>query len=103
MSRNGDKQAYPVLGAAEWISLAAAPTFAIMAVLTGTLGGGPPDTFCSAAHRASPLSGMVLMYLLMSAFHSASWLKLISSRRRAILPSRPWAKFGRNLSKTSAP
>jgi hypothetical protein len=81
MSRNGDKQAYPVLGAAEWISLAAAPTFAIMAVLTGTLGGGPPDTFCSAAHRASPLSGMVLMYLLMSAFHSASWLKLISRRR----------------------
>ena len=81
MSRNGDKQAYPVLGAAEWISLAAAPTFAIMAVLTGALGGGAPDTFCSAAHRASPLSGMVLMYLLMSAFHSASWLKLISRRR----------------------
>jgi hypothetical protein len=88
MSRNGDKQAYPVLGAAEWISLAAAPTFAIMAVLTGTLGGGSPDTFCSAAHRASPLSGMVLMYLLMSAFDSASWL---DPRQRVVtknLPSR---------------
>jgi hypothetical protein len=30
---------------------------------------------------ASALTGMVPMYLLMSAFHSAPWLKLISSRR----------------------
>jgi hypothetical protein len=69
------------LGAAGWLSLAAAPTFAIMALLTGVLGGGPPDMLCSAAQDASPLSGMVPMYLLMSAFHSAPWLKLISSRR----------------------
>src|SRR6202163_4136679 len=69
------------LGAADWLCLAAAPTFAIMALLTGVLGGGPPDTLCSAAQDASPLSGMVPMYLLMSAFHSAPWLKLISSRR----------------------
>jgi hypothetical protein len=91
------------LGAAGWLSLAAAPTFAIMALLTSVLGGGPPDMFCSAAHEASPLSGMVPMYLLMSAFHSVPWLKLISSRRTTILLSRPWAKLGRNLSKTSAP
>ena len=58
----------------------ATPTFAIMALLTG-LGGSPPDMLCSAAQDASPLSGMVPMYLLMSAFHSAPWLKLISSRR----------------------
>jgi hypothetical protein len=88
--------------AADWISLAAAPTFAIMALLTGVPGGGPPDMLCAAAHDASPLSGMVPMYLLMSAFHSAPWLKLISSRRRTILLSRPWARLGRNLSKTSA-
>jgi hypothetical protein len=69
------------LGAADRLSLAAAPTFAIMALLTGVLGGGPLDALCSAAHDASPLSGMVLMYLLMSAFHSAPWLKLISSRQ----------------------
>jgi hypothetical protein len=30
---------------------------------------------------ASPLGGMVPMYLLMSAFHLAPWLKLISRRR----------------------
>jgi hypothetical protein len=69
------------LGAADWLCLAAAPTFAIMALLTGVLGNGPPDMLCSAAQDASPLSGMVPMYLLMSAFHSAPWLKLISSRR----------------------
>ena len=69
------------LGAADWLCLAAAPTFAIMALLTAVLGGGPPDMLCSAAQDASPLSGMVPMYLLMSAFHLAPWLKLISSRR----------------------
>jgi hypothetical protein len=90
-------------GAADWLCLAAAPTFAIMALLTGVLGGGTPDMLCSAAHEASRLSGMVPMYVLMSALHSAPWLKLISSRRRMIPLSRPWAKPGRNLSKTSAP
>ena len=83
MNRNEDKQAYPVRNAAEWISLAAAPTFAIMALVTSPFGGGPPDMLCSAAHGVSPLSGMAPMYLLMSAFHSAPWLKLILRRRSA--------------------
>jgi hypothetical protein len=64
------------IGAADFLYLAAAPTFAIMALLTAALGGGSPDALCGA----SPLSGMLLMYLLMSAFHLAPWLKLISSR-----------------------
>jgi hypothetical protein len=69
------------LGAANFLCLAAAPTFATMALLTGVLGGGPQDMLCSAAPDASPLSGMVPMYVLMSAFHSTPWLRLISSRR----------------------
>jgi len=69
------------LGAADWVCLAAAPTFAIMALTTGVLGAGPHDLLCAAAQDASPLSGMVWMYLLMSVFHSAPWLKLIASRR----------------------
>jgi hypothetical protein len=69
------------VGVAGWLGLAAAPTFAIMALLTAVLGGGAPDMLCSAAQDASQLGGMVPMYLLMSAFHSAPWLKLISSRR----------------------
>ena len=56
-------------GIADWLSLAAAPTFAVMALLTCVLGGGAPDMLCAATHGASPLSGMVPMYLLMSAFH----------------------------------
>jgi hypothetical protein len=65
-------------GVAGWLSLAAAPTFAVMALLTH-LGGGPLDTLCSTGN-ALQLGGMVPMYLLMSAFHSASWLKLIGGR-----------------------
>jgi hypothetical protein len=64
-------------GAAGWLSLAAAPTFAVMALLTVVLGGGAADPLCSAAH-ASALTGMVPMYLLMSAFHLAPWLRLVS-------------------------
>lgn len=66
--------------AASFLHLAAAPTFAIMALLTGVLGGGPVDALCSMA-GSSPLGGMVPMYLLMSAFHSAPWLKLMARRQ----------------------
>ena len=71
------------LGAADWLSFAAAPAFAIMALLTAVHGGGPADILCSAAHDASPLSGMVPMYVLMSIVHSAPWLKLVSRRQGA--------------------
>ena len=69
--------------AGDWLYLAAAPTFAMMALLTGVLGGDQPDALCSIA-SASPFGGMVPMYLLMSVFHSAPWLKLIASRRGAV-------------------
>ena len=75
--RRGDAAA---LGAAGWLGLAAAPTFAVMALLSSVT-GGDADMMCSAAHAVSPLSGMVPMYVLMSAFHLAPWLKLISRRR----------------------
>jgi hypothetical protein len=68
---------------AKWLGLAATPTFAVMALLTAVLGGGPADMLCSAGH-GSMLGGMVPMYLLMSAFHSAAWLRLVSEWRRAV-------------------
>jgi hypothetical protein len=80
----GTREAWPApaaLGGADWVYLAAAPTFAIMALVTGIRGGGSHDLFCAAVQDASPLSGMAWMYMLMSAFHSGPWLKLISSRR----------------------
>jgi hypothetical protein len=69
------------LDAADVVCLAAAPTFAITVPLTGVLGGSAPDMLCSAMHDASPLSGIVLLYLLMSSFHTAPWLEPISGRQ----------------------
>ena len=77
-ARRDDAAAFVI---ARWLSLAAAPTFAIMALMTAIIGGRAPDMLCSAGQGASLLSGMVPMYLLMSAFHSSTWLKLISGRR----------------------
>ena len=71
---------------ADWLGLAAAPTFAVMAAIGG-LGGRPAEMLCSAANP-SPLSGMVPMYLLMSVFHASPWLKLVRARR-AGPPSAP--------------
>jgi hypothetical protein len=62
---------------ADWLSLAAAPTFAIMALLTGVSGGREANMLCAAGQAMSPFSGMAAMYLLMSAFHLAPWLKLV--------------------------
>jgi hypothetical protein len=62
-----------------WLGFAAAPTFGAMAVLTFAA-GGDADMMCSAMLGTSPLGGMAPMYVLMSAFHTAPWLKLISRR-----------------------
>ena len=67
------------LGAAGWLRLGATPTFAAMALLTTLFGGGPIEAICSAA---SPLGGMVPMYLLMSAFHASPWVELIATAAR---------------------
>jgi hypothetical protein len=66
-----------VPGAARWLGLAAAPTFALMALWTGFF-CGQPDMLCMGMRDASPLNGMALMYALMSAFHAAPWLRLCS-------------------------
>jgi hypothetical protein len=64
------------LRVADVLALAASPTFAIMALVTGVAGGGSAEMLGMGAH-VSPMSGMVTMYLLMSAFHAAAWLKLL--------------------------
>ncbi|WFU27263.1 hypothetical protein QA649_13935 [Bradyrhizobium sp. CB1717] len=65
---------------ARWLALAATPTFAVMAMLTAAPSGGSADMLCGAG-QGSLLGGMAPMYLLMSAFHSAAWLRLIAERR----------------------
>ncbi len=73
------RQSFASLRITDGLALAASPTFALMALLTDVLGNDPADTLCSAAH-ASPLSGMATMYLLMSVFHAAPWVRLVRDR-----------------------
>jgi hypothetical protein len=70
----------PAVGAADVLALAAAPTFAAMALLNLVLGSSQTDAICSTAH-ASAFGGMVPMYVLMSAFHLAPWFRLMLRRR----------------------
>jgi hypothetical protein len=77
----GADAAGPARGVATWLALAAAPTFAVMALLTVVF-AAEPDTLCAALHGSFPLSGMAPMYGLMSAFHVGPWLKLAAGGRR---------------------
>ena len=83
-----ERRTKAALGAASWLGLAAAPTFAIMALLTSVLGSGNMAMICAAGQEPSSLGGMVPMYLLMSAFHLAPWLKLAAKGRSSARPSR---------------
>ena len=65
--------------AAGGLPLAAAPVFAVLALVTG---GDAADMLCM--HGGSPLGSMATMYWLMSAVHAAPWLRLLSRR-----PSHP--------------
>ena len=85
MTTHHQSKSSTALRTADWLGLAAAPTFAVMAVLTSTL-GGPQDLLCSGPHGGSMLTGMAPMYWLMSAFHSAPWLRLGSGELRDQLP-----------------
>jgi hypothetical protein len=52
-------------GVAELLGLAAAPTFATLALLSGG------EAACGSAHQAG------VMYGLMAAFHLSPWLRLL--------------------------
>ncbi|WP_248795653.1 hypothetical protein [Pseudomonas sp. MWU13-2105] len=66
------------LGLADWLGLAGAPTFAIMALLTAS--DARSEMACAAMPGPWALNGMVTMYLIMSAFHLPPWLRLIAGR-----------------------
>jgi hypothetical protein len=70
----------PAFGAADWLSLAASPTFALMAFATRLFGADAPAMICSMSHAAS-MGGMVPMYVLISVFHASPWLRLAARAR----------------------
>lgn len=78
---------------ARGLGLAAAPSFAGMALVTSLLGRDLPDILCTAGQGVSPLGGMPLMYLLMSLFHLPPWLRLAAGWRGGLgeprLPTNP--------------
>lgn len=69
--------------AADGLALAAAPGFALMALLTAQ-GGGAAEMLCGAA---SPFGGMATMYLLMSVVHASPWLRLAARHQASRSPS----------------
>lgn len=62
---------------AAWLTIAAAPTFAAMAIST-TFATESMGAICGNA--PSSLAGMTSMYLLMSLFHASPWLELMGYR-----------------------
>ena len=68
----GDAGRSKTFGVADWLHLAATPTFAVMALLTATIGS---ETTCMGMTGSSPFGSMSLMYLLMAVFHVTPWVK----------------------------
>ena len=69
-------------GKAAWLAnllcLAAAPSFALMALLSAI--GGGADPICAAGGPGFHAGGMGAMYLMMSAFHLPPWLRKLWQR-----------------------
>jgi hypothetical protein len=68
--------------AADWLVLAASPTFALMAWLSAN--HAPPIALCSSSLGVLPINAMTAMYLLMSLFHLSPWLKFAAARKWAL-------------------
>lgn len=81
-ARKGYRQSLWNHGVADWLCLAASPTFALMAWLAA--GGESAMPLCASASMPMPMDSMVWMYLLMCLFHASPWLKLAAGRHEPL-------------------
>lgn len=72
---NDTAKARLVAAAIAGVTLAAAPMFAGLAVLTLILNASAPTMVCTAASAGLPVDSMVVMYALMSLCHATPWLR----------------------------
>jgi hypothetical protein len=68
-----------------WLAVAAAPTFAGMAIWT-VLSDGPSQMLCMSSPDPWPFDGMAAMYILMTIFHAEPWISLVLGRRTRFQP-----------------
>lgn len=59
-----------------WLALAAAPTFALLAVVNLLAGDSHAGLLCWQAQPSWVPTGMTPMYLLMAVFHISPWFSL---------------------------
>jgi len=82
IAENGKAAARQARGAADWLGLAASPTFALMTWISAS--DGPQNMMCPAVSGPLPFGGMTWMYLLMCLFHMSPWLKLVPCHPRQL-------------------
>lgn len=80
-----ERQANTWPAEARWLSYAAAPAFAVMAVVTGVPTGAMPVTCLGGPETF--LGGMAWMYVMMSVVHLPPWLRLLSRHDAADRPA----------------
>jgi hypothetical protein len=76
-ARQSGALAWQTRDVASWLSLAASPTFALMAWTAAH--HVAPMAVCTSGPSLLPIDGMTTMYGLMSLFHLSPWLRLASS------------------------
>jgi hypothetical protein len=95
MMERGVSGGAALLGLHTFLGLAAAPSFACMALVTSVHAGGAAHLLCTTA--LGPLGGMAPMYWLMSAFHLRPWLKLMANGRRSAVAAPALSSAGSRL------
>lgn len=84
-ARKNDNQTQWSFSVSGVLGLTASPTFLLMAWISAN--DTSQTVTCLSASGVPPLGGMPRMYLLMSLFHIAPWLKIASGRARQFSPS----------------